>query len=165
MRSMIAAASLLTLASPALAQTSGAWSNPGLDPTFKLGTSIGGTRDKPAATPEPSRDAMTLWQYVIGQSGAAADNLMPVWQVYALAENCAAGLQVIQDVGGEFGDRARGTASLNAARARFKTWAAMEIAPAARGDRVTSSSVFKAVAIKRLIVRDQADGVLAEMTF
>lgn len=132
MRSMIAAVSVLACIPPALAQESGNWWNPALDPNFKLGhggnvASLEAVRGyRPRLSAETSRDAITLWQFVLGQFGAAADGIMPAWQTYAIAENCTAGLAIKAESGKEFGDSAKVKASLESARARFKAWAAAQ---------------------------------------
>lgn len=134
MRSIIAAVSMLACIPPALAQESNNWWNPALDPNFKLGEGgdvaymQSGPKSgfKPKVAVETSRDAMSLWQFVLGQFGAAADGFTPAWQTYAIAENCTTGLAIKAEGSNEFGDRAKVKASLDSARARFKTWAASQ---------------------------------------
>lgn len=123
MRSILAAISMMTIIPPALAQESANWWNPALDAKFRLGI---GTGDAPDPKPETSRDAMTVWQFILGTSGSFADNFMPIWQVYSLAENCAAGSQAMDQLSNEFGDHAKAGAAFVAARTRFKEWAATQ---------------------------------------
>jgi len=50
----------------------------------------------------------------------------PIWVWYAALRSCEKGIEMSEDLGGEFGNRERGKASLTQARNELKAWAATQ---------------------------------------
>jgi len=66
----------------------------------------------------------TLW--AVANDTLVTEAFEPIWVWYAAIRSCDRGIQMTEDLAGEFGDRARGKAALTQARNELKAWAAKQ---------------------------------------
>lgn len=66
----------------------------------------------------------TLW--AVSNDTLVDERFEPIWVWYAALRSCEKGIQMSEDLGGEFGDRERGKAALTTARTELKAWAATQ---------------------------------------
>lgn len=66
----------------------------------------------------------TLW--AVANDTLVDEKFEPIWVWYTAIRSCQKGIQMSEDLGGEFGDRARGQAALTTARNELKAWAATQ---------------------------------------
>lgn len=66
----------------------------------------------------------TLW--AVSNDTLVTEAFEPIWVWYTAIRSCERGIQMSEDLAGEFGDRARGEAALTQARNALKTWAATQ---------------------------------------
>jgi hypothetical protein len=66
----------------------------------------------------------TLW--AVSNDTLVDEKFEPIWVWWTALRSCQKGIQMSEDLGGEFGDRARGKAALTTARNELKAWAATQ---------------------------------------
>lgn len=66
----------------------------------------------------------TLW--AVSNDTLVDEAFEPIWVWYTALRSCEKGIQMSEDLAGEFGDRARGKAALTTARNELKAWAATQ---------------------------------------
>jgi len=66
----------------------------------------------------------TLW--AVANDTLVTEAFEPIWVWYTAIRSCDRGIQMSDDLAGEFGDRERGKAALTQARTELKTWAASQ---------------------------------------
>lgn len=66
----------------------------------------------------------TLW--AVANDTLVTEAFEPIWVWYTALRSCERGIQLSEDLAGEFGDRERGEAALTQARAHLKRWAATQ---------------------------------------
>jgi hypothetical protein len=66
----------------------------------------------------------TLW--AVSNDTLVDERFEPIWVWWTALRSCQKGIQMSEDLGGEFGDRARGKAALTTARNELKAWAATQ---------------------------------------
>lgn len=66
----------------------------------------------------------TLW--AVAHDTLVTEQFEPIWVWYTALRSCERGIQMSDDLAGEFGDRERGKAALTQARADLKAWAATQ---------------------------------------
>lgn len=66
----------------------------------------------------------TLW--AVSNDTLVDERFEPIWVWWTALRSCQKGIQMSDDLGGEFGDRARGKAALTTARNELKAWAATQ---------------------------------------
>jgi hypothetical protein len=66
----------------------------------------------------------TLW--AVANDTLVDEKFEPIWVWYTALRSCEKGIQMSEDLAGEFGDRARGKAALTTARTELKAWAATQ---------------------------------------
>lgn len=66
----------------------------------------------------------TLW--AVANDTLVEEKFEPIWVWYTALRSCEKGIQMSEDLAGEFGDRARGKAALTTARNELKAWAATQ---------------------------------------
>lgn len=66
----------------------------------------------------------TLW--AVSNDTLVDEKFQPIWVWYTALRSCQKGIQMTEDLAGEFGDRARGNAALTSARNELKAWAATQ---------------------------------------
>ncbi len=73
------------------------------------------------------RQAVSPYLFAMGTSsipaGVGKDSYPGFWRSLAMLRDCASGLVTLENVVGEFGDRAAGESALLAARSEFEAWA------------------------------------------
>lgn len=67
---------------------------------------------------------ITLW--AVAHDTLVDERFEPIWVWYAALRSCEKGIEMSEDLGGEFGNRERGKASLTQARNELKAWAATQ---------------------------------------
>lgn len=67
---------------------------------------------------------ITLW--AVAHDTLIDEKFEPIWVWYAALKSCEKGIEMSEDLGGEFGNRERGRASLTQARNELKAWAATQ---------------------------------------
>jgi hypothetical protein len=67
---------------------------------------------------------ITLW--AVAHDTLVDEKFEPIWVWYAALRSCEKGIEMSEDLGGEFGNRERGKASLTQARNELKAWAATQ---------------------------------------
>jgi len=67
---------------------------------------------------------ITLW--AVAHDTLVDEKFEPIWVWYAALKSCEKGIEMSEDLGGEFGNRERGRASLTQARNELKAWAATQ---------------------------------------
>jgi hypothetical protein len=67
---------------------------------------------------------ITLW--AIANDTLVDERFEPIWVWYTALRSCEKGIQMTEDLAGEFGDRERGKAALTTARNELKAWAATQ---------------------------------------
>lgn len=88
----------------------------------------------------------TLW--AVANDTLVTEAFEPIWVWYTAIRSCERGIQLSEDLAGEFGDQARGEATLKQARAHLKRWAATQprqmtlYFPAALGQWNAQSGAF-----------------------
>src|SRR3546814_20812292 len=65
-----------------------------------------------------------LW--AVANDTLVTEAFEPIWVWYTAIRSCERGIQMSEDLAGEFGDRARGKAALTQARNELKAWAATQ---------------------------------------
>src|SRR3546814_20243429 len=65
-----------------------------------------------------------LW--AVANDTLVTEAFEPIWVWYTAIRSCERGIQMSEDLAGEFGDRARGKAALTQARHELKAWAATQ---------------------------------------
>ncbi len=66
----------------------------------------------------------TLW--AVAHDTLVDEKFEPIWVWYTALRSCQKGIQMSEDLAGEFGDRERGKAALTTARNELKAWAATQ---------------------------------------
>lgn len=66
----------------------------------------------------------TLW--AVANDTIVDEKFEPIWVWWTALRSCEKGIQMSEDLAGEFGDRARGKAALTTARNELKAWAATQ---------------------------------------
>ncbi len=66
----------------------------------------------------------TLW--AVAHDTLVDERFEPIWVWYTALRSCEKGIQMSEDLGGEFGDRERGKAALTTARNELTPWAATQ---------------------------------------
>ncbi len=66
----------------------------------------------------------TLW--AVANDTLVDEKFEPIWVWYTALRSCQKGIQMSEDLAGEFGDRERGKAALTTARNELKAWAATQ---------------------------------------
>lgn len=66
----------------------------------------------------------TLW--AVAHDTLVTEDFQPIWVWWTALRSCQKGIQMTDDLAGEFGDRARGKAALTTARNELKAWAATQ---------------------------------------
>lgn len=67
---------------------------------------------------------ITLW--AVANDTLVDEKFEPIWVWWTALRSCQKGIQMTDDLAGEFGDRERGKAALTTARAELKAWAATQ---------------------------------------
>lgn len=67
---------------------------------------------------------VTLW--AVANDTLVTEQFEPIWVWWTALRSCQKGIQMSEDLAGEFGDRARGKAALTTARNELKAWAATQ---------------------------------------
>ena len=67
---------------------------------------------------------ITLW--AVAHDTLVDERFEPIWVWYAALRSCEKGIEMSEDLGGEFGNRERGKVSLTQARNELKAWAATQ---------------------------------------
>lgn len=67
---------------------------------------------------------ITLW--AVANDTLVTEQFEPIWVWWTALRSCQKGIQMTDDLAGEFGDRARGKAALTTARNELKAWAATQ---------------------------------------
>jgi hypothetical protein len=102
-----------------------AWFPPNWDQRASQAGAQATDADRTNAT-QQMYSVVPLQLFILGNDTELDENFQPAWVWWTALRSCEKGVQLVEDLSGEFGDRARGAASLTAAKNELRQYAATQ---------------------------------------